>query len=104
MAEMSDARGHNQTLYWQIYAKADLRESETEIKEAIRLGYKAFALTVDAVRAGLRERDVRVGLEEQLSDNEFDSDDDEDVDFANGQTVKRPYVTGTHLPSLLAEC
>lgn len=62
--EIADARGPSQTLYWQIYALNDLAVTAQEIKQAISLGYRGFALTVDAIRAGKRERDVRVGLEE----------------------------------------
>ncbi|KAH7137835.1 oxidoreductase [Dactylonectria macrodidyma] len=97
--EIADVRAQNQTLYWQIYAKSDLRESEKEVREAIELGYKGFALTVDAVRAGIRERDLRVKSDEQLADDtsaegesESESESDEANDFANGQTVKRPPV------------
>ncbi|KFA51623.1 hypothetical protein S40293_03960 [Stachybotrys chartarum IBT 40293] len=91
--ETANARLHNQTLYWQIYAKSDLHESEREIKEALRLGYKAFALTVDAVRAGNRERDLRVGLEETLANGKAIEDEEETVDFANGQAVRRFWTT-----------
>lgn len=77
----------SQTLYWQIYALDDLTVTEKEIKQAITLGYKGFALTVDALRAGKRERDVRLSLEEEVS--EGDEDDDSDQGFANGPTVKR---------------
>jgi L-lactate dehydrogenase (cytochrome) len=62
--EMADARVSNQTLYWQIYAMSDLAVTEKEICQAIVRGYKGFALTVDAIRAGKRERDVRAGIEE----------------------------------------
>ena len=62
--EMSAARGPNQTTFWQIYAMSDLAVTEREIKQAVVQGYKGFALTVDAIRAGKRERDMRMGLEE----------------------------------------
>ena len=61
--EMAGAREANQTTYWQIYAMTDLKVTEHEIKRAIELGYKGFALTVDAVRVGKRERDLRANLE-----------------------------------------
>ncbi|KAH8698969.1 oxidoreductase [Talaromyces proteolyticus] len=91
--EISDARAGNteqQKLYWQIYALSDLSTTEKEIRQAINLGYKGFALTVDAIRAGKRERDVRVGLQEEPND-EYD-DDDGDDSFASGPTVKRSHV------------
>lgn len=62
--EIARARAPNQTFFWQIYAKGNLSITESEIKEAIRLGYKGFALTVDAVRAGKRERDMRMTLKQ----------------------------------------
>lgn len=58
--EMASARDPNQTTYWQIYAKANLEVTEKEIRRAVELGYKGFALTVDAIRAGKRERDLRM--------------------------------------------
>lgn len=91
MADMAEARGKGQAQYWQIYPKTDLRESEREIREAIRLGYQGFALTVDAIRAGKRERDLRVGLQDQQN-NDAEDDEDEEVDFSNEQTVTRLYV------------
>ena len=62
--EIADARSPGQTLYWQIYAMSDLAVTEKEIKSAMQRGYKGFALTVDAVRAGKRERDMRTSMEE----------------------------------------
>jgi L-lactate dehydrogenase (cytochrome) len=88
---IADARIPNQTLYWQIYAMADLTVTEREIKQAVELGYKAFALTVDAVRAGKRERDVRANISEteDAEDDEEEEDEDEDG-FTKGPAVKRP--------------
>lgn len=63
--EMANARASDQTLYWQIYAKANLEITEQEIKRAVELGYKGFALTVDAIRMGKRERDLRLNIEEE---------------------------------------
>lgn len=60
--EMANARAPNQTTYWQIYAMADLGVTELEIRQAIAQGYKGFALTVDAIRPGKRERDLRMGI------------------------------------------
>lgn len=62
--EIASSRGPDQSIFWQIYAKTDLTASEHEIKLAIQRGFKGFALTVDAIRAGNRERDVRHGIEE----------------------------------------
>jgi len=62
--EMADARVPDQILYWQIYAMSDLEVTKKEIKLAIERGYKGFALTVDAIRAGKRERDLRASIDE----------------------------------------
>lgn len=62
--EIASYRSPDQNLFWQIYAKTDLTTTEQEIKMAIKRGFKGFALTVDAIRAGNRERDVRHGIEE----------------------------------------
>jgi L-lactate dehydrogenase (cytochrome) len=67
--EISDARKaevKEQKLFWQIYALSDLAVTEKEIREAIELGYKGIALTVDAICAGKRERDVRAGLQDEV--------------------------------------
>ncbi|PCH02545.1 hypothetical protein PENOC_043050 [Penicillium occitanis (nom. inval.)] len=89
--EMANARVPEQTTYWQIYAMADLAITEREVKHAISLGYKGFALTVDAIWAGKRERDVRAGLSETEVDGN-DEEEDEDDDFSKGPSVKRPPV------------
>lgn len=62
--EMTEARALDQTTYWQIYAMGDLAVTELEIKQAVAQGYKGFALTVDAIRAGKRERDMRAAIDE----------------------------------------
>jgi L-lactate dehydrogenase (cytochrome) len=88
---MSSARGPNQTIYWQVYPMTDLTVTEREIKRAIDLGYKGFALTVDAIRAGKRERDLRITISEtEEDDGEEDDEDDKDESFTKGPTVKRP--------------
>lgn len=62
--EMADARGTDQVLYWQIYAMTDLTVTEREIKQAVASGYRGFALTVDAIHVGKRERDMRLSIQE----------------------------------------
>ncbi|OJZ85151.1 hypothetical protein ASPFODRAFT_208328 [Aspergillus luchuensis CBS 106.47] len=79
--ELADARADTQTLYWQIYALEDLSVTEKEIKQAISLGYRGFALTVDANRVGKRERD-------EFSENQ----EGEDNEFASGPTVSRSHL------------
>ncbi|GKZ35530.1 cytochrome b5 domain-containing protein 1 [Aspergillus brasiliensis] len=89
--ELADARVDTQTLYWQIYAMEDLSVTEREIKQAISLGYRAFALTVDANRVGKRERDVRLIIEEEEEERGEDNED-EDNGFASGPTVSRSHI------------
>ncbi|KAM0752584.1 hypothetical protein T439DRAFT_354078 [Meredithblackwellia eburnea MCA 4105] len=60
--EIAAERMEGQTTFWQIYAMQDLSITEKEIKEAIKLGYKGFALTVDGVYLGKRERDMRLHI------------------------------------------
>ena len=81
--EMADARESNQTLFWQIYAMNDLNVTEGEIKKAVDLGYKGFALTVDAVRAGKRERDMRAAI------NEAGDIDEDDEALPGGYSARR---------------
>ena len=64
--ELADVRAPKQTLYWQIYAMRDLEITKKEIRQAEALGYKGFALTVDAVQVGKRERDMRYNIEENV--------------------------------------
>jgi L-lactate dehydrogenase (cytochrome) len=88
--DMSDARARDQTTFWQIYARSDLDITTQEVKQAINLGYKGFALTVDAVRAGKRERDLRVTYAQREKDGMRVNNDDEDEDFAGEPSVGRP--------------
>ncbi|KAB8272842.1 FMN-dependent dehydrogenase [Aspergillus minisclerotigenes] len=67
----------------------DLSATEKEIQQAIALGYRAFALTVNAPRAGKRERDVRLTIEEETPDL---NEGDEDNGFASGPTVARSHL------------
>ncbi|KAF4765782.1 hypothetical protein HAV15_003074 [Penicillium sp. str.  len=104
--EMASARAPNQTTYWQIYAKANLEVTEKEIKRAIELGYKGFALTVDATRAGKRERDLRMEAAEyevrELCDT-FDNashsdeleDEEDDTPTTGGISAQRGAVVSS---------
>ena len=56
-----------QNLYWQIYALNDLEVTAREVRRAVELGFMGFALTVDAVRSGKRERDTRAMVAEVVS-------------------------------------
>ncbi|KAL4783698.1 oxidoreductase [Aspergillus varians] len=90
--DMADARAPGQTTYWQIYAMTDLAATEKQIRQAVRLGYKGFALTVDAIRAGKRERDLRVSLAANDDGAEDDEEEEEGEAFAKEPSVKRPPV------------
>ena len=46
----------------QLYCFSDRAVTEAIIAEAVQSGFKAIALTVDAPRAGRRERDLRTGV------------------------------------------
>ncbi|OKL59488.1 hypothetical protein UA08_05284 [Talaromyces atroroseus] len=89
--EMSDIRTPGQVLFWQIYPKADLTISEQEVTEAISLGYKGFALTVDAIRASKRERDIRYSLQETEKESMAD-DDEDDTSTSGGISAQRGSV------------
>lgn len=65
---------------------ADLSITEQQVKEAVKLGYKGFALTVDAIRPGKRERDLRASFIES------DESSEEEEEFVKEPSVKRPYV------------
>lgn len=82
---MSDARIHGQTLYWQIYAFKDLEITTKQVKQAVAVGYRGFALTVDAVHVGKRERDMRFTIAESQAE-----DDDNGKGVVNSVSVSRP--------------
>jgi L-lactate dehydrogenase (cytochrome) len=87
---MSEARAPDQTTFWQIYARSDLEITTQEVKQAVNLGYKGFALTVDAIRAGKRERDLRASIAKHGHSGIGDNDDEEDEGFAGEPSVGRP--------------
>jgi len=49
----------SQTLFFQLYKNAKDSVAEKRVREIDSLGYKAIFLTVDAIVAGNRERDIR---------------------------------------------
>ncbi len=51
----------------QLYCFSDRAVTEAIIAEAVQSGFKAIALTVDAPRAGRRERDLRTGVKTEHS-------------------------------------
>ncbi|KAF9883891.1 Cytochrome b5 domain-containing protein 1 [Aspergillus nanangensis] len=87
--DMAQARVANQTQYWQIYAKADLAVTEKEVRRAIELGYKGFALTVDAIRAGKRSRDLRMAVTEYEATYPEENEDEDDSPMSGGVSAQR---------------
>jgi L-lactate dehydrogenase (cytochrome) len=58
-SEIIDAAAPSQTLFFQFYKHKNDSIAELRVREVERLGYKAVFLTVDAIVAGNRERDIR---------------------------------------------
>ncbi|KAF7784430.1 hypothetical protein Agabi119p4_595 [Agaricus bisporus var. burnettii] len=58
-SEIMSAAAPMQTLFFQLYKHKNDAIAESRIREVERLGYKAIFLTVDAIVAGNRERDIR---------------------------------------------
>ncbi|PPQ72025.1 hypothetical protein CVT24_008077 [Panaeolus cyanescens] len=54
-----EAADQSQTLFFQLYKHRNDEIAEKRVKEVEKLGYKAIFLTVDAIVAGNRERDIR---------------------------------------------
>lgn len=57
--EIMEVAHPSQTLFFQLYKHRDDNIAAERVREVERLGYKAIFLTVDAVVAGNRERDIR---------------------------------------------
>ncbi|RPD81856.1 hypothetical protein L226DRAFT_528087 [Lentinus tigrinus ALCF2SS1-7] len=72
-AQIAEARvGPQQPLFFQLYKHQDDRIAEERVREIISLGYKAIFLTVDAIVAGNRERDIRAPFELEEQEREAD--------------------------------
>ena len=56
---IKEAANPSQTLFFQLYKHRDDRIAEMRVREVENLGYKAIFLTVDAIVASNRERDIR---------------------------------------------
>lgn len=67
--EIMDARvSKDQTIFWQLYANADLEKSKAFVERVERAGVQAIWLTVDSPVTGNRERDERhAALEVEVS-------------------------------------
>ena len=57
--DIMEAADNSQTLFFQLYKHESDRIAEKLVREVEKLGYKAIFLTVDALTAGNRERDIR---------------------------------------------
>lgn len=82
-AEIAAARvKEDQPLFFQFYKHKDDDKALERVREAERLGYNAIFLTVDAVVAGFRERDVKAPfvLEEE----------EREAEKASGKEVPMP--------------
>ncbi|KAI0778046.1 FMN-dependent dehydrogenase-domain-containing protein [Trametes elegans] len=72
-AQIADARVHpTQPLFFQLYKHRNDKIAEQRVREAVELGYNAIFLTVDAVVAGNRERDIRAPFELEEQEREAD--------------------------------
>ncbi|KAF5356309.1 hypothetical protein D9756_003883 [Leucocoprinus leucothites] len=58
-SNIMDAAVSSQTLFFQLYKHANDTIAAQRVREVDALGYKAIFLTVDAIVAGNRERDIR---------------------------------------------
>lgn len=75
-AQIAEARvTPDQPLFFQLYKHRDDKIAEQRVREVIALGYKAIFLTVDAICAGNRERDIRAPFELEKQEREADKPD-----------------------------
>lgn len=61
----------DQTLFFQLYKNKSDKVAEQRVREVEALGYKAIFLTVDAIVASNRERDIRSQWDLEDQENEF---------------------------------
>ncbi len=83
---VKEAADPSQTLFFQLYKHRDDGIAEIRVHEVESLGYKAIFLTVDAIVASNRERDVRsqwVLEEEEHGPIYFQPDDSNKSEEAN---------------------
>ena len=57
--DIMEAADNGQTLFFQLYKHGSDEIAEKLVRQVESLGYKAIFLTVDALTAGNRERDIR---------------------------------------------
>lgn len=73
LEEMSEARlSPSQVQFFQFYKNKDDAVSTQLLRRAEKLGYKAIFLTVDAIVAGNRERDIKSPWIEEEMQQEWD--------------------------------
>ncbi|KAI1797745.1 FMN-dependent dehydrogenase-domain-containing protein [Ganoderma leucocontextum] len=93
-AQIAEARlTPDQPLFFQLYKHRDDKIAEQRVREVVSLGYNAIFLTVDAIVAGNRERDVRAPLE--LEEQEREADKIEASDEADRPEKNDPNLLGT---------
>lgn len=97
-SEIAAVRVHpDQPLFFQLYKKRDDFEAEKLVKEVEALGYNAIFLTVDAIIAGRRDRDIKAPfvLEDQEKEvanqkssvEELQGDEDDDIMGTSGALI-----------------
>jgi L-lactate dehydrogenase (cytochrome) len=59
-----------QPLFFQLYKKRDDSEAEELVKEVESMGYSAIFLTVDAIVAGRRDRDIKAPFVLEVQEKE----------------------------------
>lgn len=75
-AQIAEARvSPDQPLFFQLYKHRDDKIAEQRVREVISLGYSAIFLTVDAICAGNRERDIRAPFELEQQEREANKAD-----------------------------
>nr|VWP00836.1 Uncharacterized protein [Ganoderma boninense] len=83
-AQIAEARlTADQPLFFQLYKNRDDKVAEQRVREVIALGYNAIFLTVDAIVAGNRERDVRAPFELEEQEREEGQGDKPETDEAD---------------------
>ena len=92
----------------QLYCFRDRGVTRALIDEAVEHGYRAIALTVDAPRAGRRERDLRTGFEVPAEVSvpavERAVGSDRSLSVQEVFALVDPTLTWRDLESLVAEC
>ncbi|KAH9944503.1 uncharacterized protein BXZ73DRAFT_87388 [Epithele typhae] len=89
LGEANITRGAGQSgivqmpLFFQLYKHRDDKIAEQRVRDVVALGYNAIFLTVDAIVAGNRERDIRAPYE--LEEQEAEAERAANPDKATGE-------------------